>query len=33
MNDAKALIDGLSADWLIADTAFDADGFRRKLAK
>jgi transposase len=33
MTQAEALVDGLPAGWLIADTAFDADGFRRKLSE
>jgi transposase len=33
MTRAEALVDGLPAGWLIADTAFDADGFRRKLSE
>jgi transposase len=28
MTQAAALVDGLPAGWLIADTAYDADGFR-----
>jgi transposase len=31
MTRAEALIEGLPAGWLIADTAYDADGFRRGL--
>ena len=31
MTQAAALVDGLAAGWLIADTAFDADPFRRAL--
>ena len=33
MTRAQALIRGLPAGWLIADTAFDADQFRRALAE
>jgi transposase len=33
MTRAAALVDGLPAGWLIADTAYDADGFRRGLAE
>jgi hypothetical protein len=33
MTQAAALIDGLPAGWLIADTAYDADGFRQGLAE
>jgi transposase len=29
---AKALIDGLSAAWVLGDTAFDADHFRTDIA-
>jgi transposase len=29
---AKALIDGLPAEWVVADTAFDADHFRADIA-
>ena len=32
MTRAEALVDGLPAGWLIADTAYDADSFRRDLA-
>lgn len=28
---AKALIDGLSAEWVLGDTAFDADHFRADI--
>jgi transposase len=31
MTRAEALVEGLPAGWLIADTAHDADGFRRGL--
>ena len=31
MTRAEALIEGLPAGWLIAGTAYDADGFRRGL--
>jgi transposase len=31
MTQAAALVEGLPATWLIADTAFDADPFRRAL--
>ncbi len=30
-NDAKALIDGLPAQWVLGDTAFDADHFRAAI--
>lgn len=33
MTCAKELVRGLPAGWLIADTAFDADDFRRALAE
>lgn len=29
---AKALIDGLQAEWVLGDTAFDADHFRSNIA-
>lgn len=29
---AKALIDGLAAEWVLADAAFDADHFRADIA-
>ena len=29
---AKALIDGLQAEWVLGDTAFDADHFRADIA-
>ena len=29
---AKALIDGLPAEWVLGDTAFDADHFRNDIA-
>ena len=29
---AKSLIDGLSAEWVLGDTAFDADHFRADIA-
>ena len=32
MTCAMALVTGLPAGWLIADTAYDADGFRCELA-
>ena len=32
MTRADALVAGLPAQWVIADTAFDGDGFRRRLA-
>jgi transposase len=32
MTQAEALIDGLPAQFVIADTAFDADAFRARLA-
>jgi hypothetical protein len=28
---AKALIDGLPAEWVLGDTAFDADHFRAEI--
>jgi transposase len=33
MTCAARLVAGLSAGWLIADTAYDADGFRNGLAE
>jgi transposase len=33
MTRAEALVDGLPAGWLIADTAYDADRLRRKLGE
>jgi transposase len=33
MTCAGTLVAGLPAGWLIADTAYDADGFRRGLAE
>ncbi len=33
MTRAEALVAGLPAGWLIADTAFDADSFRRQLGE
>ncbi len=30
---AEALVEGLAAGWVIADTAFDADPFRARLAE
>jgi transposase len=33
MTQAAALVDGLPAGWLIADTAYDADGFRHSLGE